>query len=106
MPALPCGSLILPTGVPTDSVGRIVRTPLMLNCVRFGSIAGQERAVVAAQNGLLYLFAVPQWTTAQQIPVRFARTQAVTLQRINVRSICCGDARPLPPPTFGVLERL
>lgn len=32
----------------------------MLNCVRFGFVAGRERAVVATQSGSVYIFAVPE----------------------------------------------
>ena len=69
---LPCGSLFIPQALASDSMGRLVRTGHMLNCVRFGIVAGQERAVVAAQNGFIYLFAVPTWASEEQIPVRCA----------------------------------
>jgi hypothetical protein len=57
----------------------------MLNCVRFGVVAGRERALVAGQNGLVYVFNVPTWSSAARVPVcpLLARFQHVACQEVN-----------------------
>ena len=45
-----CGSLLVPNAQATDDMRTLLK-PHMLNCIRFGTINGAERAMVSAQNG-------------------------------------------------------
>lgn len=68
----PCGSILIPE-IDHNWQNRTVhdvltRCRLMLNCVRFGNIAGQQRAIVAGQNGAVYVFEVPAPPSPGQAP--------------------------------------
>ena len=68
--AIPSGSLLLPDAQVGDPVAK-VHQQHMLNCVRFGRVAGRERAVVAGQNGVVYVFELPEGVTPEtRVPVR------------------------------------
>jgi hypothetical protein len=56
--AVPSGSLYLPDVRHVAKI-RDAYNATMLNSVRFGTIAGRERAVVAGQNRVVYFFELP-----------------------------------------------
>eukprot|EP00892_Ulva_mutabilis_P010234 jgi/Ulvmu1/7583/UM038_0006.1 len=68
----PCGSMMIPEldyhipGMPVREV--LSRCRLMLNCIRFGSVAGVQRALVAGQNGGIYVFEIPPVPTVGKKP--------------------------------------
>jgi hypothetical protein len=39
---------------------------MVLNCVRFGTIAGRERAVVGGKNGIVYFLELPAGANAEK----------------------------------------
>lgn len=71
---LPCGSIQVPQldhlaeaqGLTVRAVQEKCR--LMINCIRFGSVAGKQRAIVAGQNGAIYVFELPPPPSPSQDP--------------------------------------
>jgi hypothetical protein len=77
----------------------------MLNCVRFGTVNGSERAFVSGQNGLIYIFSVPSWTSPERIPVRSSNPlqqqrrilACCAVTNAADRQLCTVDLRVLNP---------
>jgi hypothetical protein len=69
--AVPSGTLYLPNVEPHFKIRDVLQNSSMLNCVRFGIVAGRERAVVAGQNGVAYFFELPSCDKPDaHVPVR------------------------------------
>lgn len=69
--AVPSGSLYLPNVESHFKIRDVLQNSSMLNCVRFGIVAGRERAVVAGQNGVAYFFELPSCDKPDaHVPVR------------------------------------
>lgn len=70
----PCGSIqILQLDHLAESQALTVRAiqdrcHLMINCIRFGIVAGKQRAIVAGQNGAIYVFELPPPPSPSQDP--------------------------------------
>lgn len=73
------------------------RCRLMLNCIRFGSIAGKQRALVAGQNGGIYVFELPPLPDAGKKPPAVHPTS-------HAKTVCLRFARRLNPLQYATLS--